>query len=173
MEQKYGALRILSSVNAFVGYAILIVGGISSIIVIFSSKGGFLVGLPLLIACVFLGVVLIAFGELINVFIDIESNTRYAARQNSEFSSTMNTSFEIKTRAKNNNDNSVNASYPSSEISKDEELISNNAISKLEKNGYAMVLFNPNSIKWTLKSNSSGESFELSLKELIDLANNF
>ena len=170
MEQKYGALRILSSVNAFVGYVILVIGGISSLVMIFSIKGGFLAGLPLLLACVFFGITLIAFGELIHVFIDIESNTRNAAVQNS---SNSNLPIGIKGTSNPSNESPSSVKNSSDKISEEDELISINAINKLEKYDYTVVAFDPNLIKWTLKSNTNGESFELNLKELIDLAKQF
>jgi hypothetical protein len=74
MEQKYGALRICATLNKLIGWIILVVGLLAAIKII--STSGFTFGFPILIISIFIGLILIATGELIYVIIDIEANTR-------------------------------------------------------------------------------------------------
>jgi hypothetical protein len=74
MEQKYGALRICATLNTLIGWIILVVGSLAAIKII--STSGFNFGFPIFIISLFIGLILIATGELIYVIIDIEENTR-------------------------------------------------------------------------------------------------
>ena len=71
MIRKYGALRIISSIMIFVGWAIMLGGGAATFIS-FPS----LTALIYLLGGLFFGLLAFAVAELIYVLIDIEINTR-------------------------------------------------------------------------------------------------
>ena len=73
MTQKYGALRIISSIMIFMGWSIMVGGGIVTFIS-FPSLG--ITSLLFLLGGLFFGIVIFGFAELIYVLIDIEMNTR-------------------------------------------------------------------------------------------------
>ena len=73
MNQKYGALRIISSIMIFMGWSIMVGGGIVTFIS-FPSLG--LTSLLFLLGGLFFGIVIFSLAELIYVLIDIEMNTR-------------------------------------------------------------------------------------------------
>ena len=78
MTKKYPALEIVSGLSVFFGWLIFVLGGLFALFSIFASgASGFgFFGIPILIGCIFVGLFLIASGELIKVVIDIEANTR-------------------------------------------------------------------------------------------------
>lgn len=86
MTNRYPALKIVSRLSVFFGWAIFVIGGLWSFFTMIAAGGqGFgLFGLPLLLACIVIGLFLIATGELINVVIDIEANTRANAKFNNQ-----------------------------------------------------------------------------------------
>jgi hypothetical protein len=73
MNQKYGALRIISSIMIFMGWSIMVGGGIVTFIS-FPSLG--ITSLLFLLGGLFFGIVIFGLAELIYVLIDIEMNTR-------------------------------------------------------------------------------------------------
>ena len=73
MNQKYGALRIISSIMIFMGWSIMIGGGVVTFIS-FPSLG--ITSLLFLLGGLFFGIVIFGLAELIYVLIDIEMNTR-------------------------------------------------------------------------------------------------
>ena len=73
MNKKYGALRIISSIMIFMGWSIMVGGGIVTFIS-FASLG--ITSLLFLLGGLFFGIVIFGFAELIYVLIDIEMNTR-------------------------------------------------------------------------------------------------
>ena len=73
MNQKYGALRIISSIMIFMGWSIMVGGGIVTFIS-FPSLG--ITSLLFLLGGLFLGIMIFGMAELIYVLIDIEMNTR-------------------------------------------------------------------------------------------------
>jgi hypothetical protein len=73
MNQKYGALRIISSIMIFMGWSIMLGGGIVTFIS-FPSLG--ITSLLFLLGGLFFGIVIFGLAELIYVLIDIEMNTR-------------------------------------------------------------------------------------------------
>jgi hypothetical protein len=86
MKNRYPALKIVSRLSVIFGWLIFLVGGLWSFFTMIAAGGsgfGFF-GLPLLLACIVLGLFLIATGELINVVIDIEANTRANSRLNEQ-----------------------------------------------------------------------------------------
>jgi hypothetical protein len=74
VEQRYGALRLISTVNKVCGWLVIVIGGITALVAM--SAGHVFPGILALIACAFLGLILIASGQIIHVIIDIEDNTR-------------------------------------------------------------------------------------------------
>ena len=78
MEQKYGALRLVATIHTIFGWIVGIVGCIFALLTMLGGGGsGFgMLGVPVLIGFLFIALFLIAMGQLINVFIDIEHNTR-------------------------------------------------------------------------------------------------
>ena len=73
MNQKYGRLRIISSIMIFMGWSIIVGGGVFFFI---SFPGLELIPLLYLIGSLFFGIVIFGLAELIYVLIDIEMNTR-------------------------------------------------------------------------------------------------
>ena len=73
MNQKYGRLRIISSTMIFMGWSIIVGGGVFFLI---SFPGLELISLLYLIGSLFVAIVLIGLADLIYYSIDIEMNTR-------------------------------------------------------------------------------------------------
>ena len=73
MNQKYGVLRIISSIMIFMGWSIMVGGGVVTFIS-FPSLG--IISLLFLLGGLFFGIVIFGLAELIYVLIDIEMNTR-------------------------------------------------------------------------------------------------
>lgn len=73
MDQKYGALKIISSIMIFMGWSIMVGGGVVAFIS-FPSLG--IISLLFLLGGLFFGIVIFGLAELIYVLIDIEMNTR-------------------------------------------------------------------------------------------------
>ena len=73
MNQKYGALRIILSIMIFMGWSIMVGGGVVTFIS-FPSLG--IISLLFLLGGLFFGIVIFGLAELIYVLIDIEMNTR-------------------------------------------------------------------------------------------------
>lgn len=74
IKKKYGALRIIVSIITIIG-VLFIGGGLITIVKSFvdeTGEGSFFAGIGLIAG----GVIIIAHGEFIKVFIDIEENTR-------------------------------------------------------------------------------------------------
>lgn len=78
MKRKYQNLEVVSLLSTFFGLTIFFIGSFSSIYnILISGRTGFsFFGVTPLITSIFIGLMLIAMGELITVAIDIESNTR-------------------------------------------------------------------------------------------------
>ncbi len=74
MEQKYGALRIVSSLTQFLGWIIIICGVIGAAPLLQGGAIGF--ALMTVVGGLFFGLMTIASGQLFYVFMDIETNTR-------------------------------------------------------------------------------------------------
>ena len=72
-NQKYGLLRIISSTMIFMGWSIIVGGGVFFFI---SFPGLELIPLLYLIGSLFVAIVLIGLADLIYYSIDIEMNTR-------------------------------------------------------------------------------------------------
>ena len=72
MDQKYGRLRIISSTMIFMGWSIIVGGGVFFSI---SFPGLELIPLLYLIGSLFVAIVLIGLADLIYYSIDIEMNT--------------------------------------------------------------------------------------------------
>jgi hypothetical protein len=165
MEKKYGALRIIATLNTVIGWIILIIGSLAAVGVIFSA--GFIFGFPILMASLFIGLILIAAGELIYVIIDIEENTRQGSiKSNSEI--TTNNLLESK---KSTIIKTENTSL--SALSDNEKLIVESSLKKLYSNGYILIKFDSDKINWTLRSTTNSAEFEVNYKQLIELTNNF
>ena len=73
MNKKYGALRIILSIMVFMGWSIMVGGGVVTFIS-FPSLG--IISLLFLLGGLFLGIMIFGMAELIYVLIDIEMNTR-------------------------------------------------------------------------------------------------
>ena len=73
MNQKYARLRIISSMMIFMGWSIIVGGGVFFFI---SFPGLELIPLLYLIGSLFVAIVLIGLADLIYYSIDIEMNTR-------------------------------------------------------------------------------------------------
>lgn len=73
MNQKYGRLRIISSTMIFMGWSIIVGGGVFFFI---SFPGLELIPLLYLIGSLFVAIMLIGLAYLIYYSIDIEMNTR-------------------------------------------------------------------------------------------------
>ena len=73
MNQKYGRLRIISSIMIFMGWSIIVGGGVFFFI---SFPGLELIQTLYLIGCLFVAIVLIGLADLIYYSTDIEMNTR-------------------------------------------------------------------------------------------------
>ena len=73
MNQKYGAIRIISSIMIFMGWSIIVGGGVFFFISFPSIE---LIQTFYLIGCLFVAIVLIGLADLIYYSIDIEMNTR-------------------------------------------------------------------------------------------------
>jgi hypothetical protein len=80
MNSNYQALRLISKLNTIVGWISIAIGVIVAIIAFASGQIG--PGLLSLIGATFVGLVLIASGEIIILLIDIEDNTRKSRQQN-------------------------------------------------------------------------------------------
>jgi len=76
-SNKYPALNFVSGLNKVLGWIVVVLGVLMLIVGVISFQG-----IPVGAGVVFLvlGVSSVAFGELINVFVDIEANTRRGAR---------------------------------------------------------------------------------------------
>ena len=119
MEKKYEALRFISKVQVVVGRIVIILGFIASV-VIMDTNGG--LGILGLITSIFVGLVLIAMGELIQVFIDIEENTRNSDKNKVQLTSSTNTN------SNKNNDLSTEHNFDGTRLS-----VSNFAKDELKK----------------------------------------
>ena len=73
MNQKYGRLRIISSIMIFMGWSIIVGGGVFFFISFPSIE---LIQTLYLIGSLFVAIVLIGLADLIYYSIDIEMNTR-------------------------------------------------------------------------------------------------
>ena len=73
MNQKYGRLRIISSIMIFMGWSIIVGGGVFFFISFPSIE---LIQTFYLIGYLFVAIVLIGLADLIYYSIDIEMNTR-------------------------------------------------------------------------------------------------
>jgi hypothetical protein len=165
MEKKYGALRIIATLNTVIGWIILVIGSLAAVGVIFSA--GFIFGFPILMASLFIGLILIAAGELIYVIIDIEENTRLGSiKSNSEI--TTNNLVESKKSTITNTENTN-----SSALTDNEKLIVESSLKKLALNGYILIKFDSDKINWSLRSTTNSAEFEVNYKQLIELSNNF
>jgi hypothetical protein len=165
MEKKYGALRIIATLNTVIGWIILVIGSLAAVGVIFSA--GFIFGFPILMASLFIGLILIAAGELIYVIIDIEENTRQGSMK-SNHEITTNNLVESK---KSTNIKTENTSL--SALTDNEKLIVESSLKKLNSNGYILINFDSDKINWTLRSTTNSAEFEVNYKQLIELSNNF
>ena len=78
MEKKYKALRLISSFTIFFGWIYIILGILAIFILLLSDNKVFTFkeSVIIIIACIWSGLLSIGIGELINLFIDIEHNTR-------------------------------------------------------------------------------------------------
>jgi hypothetical protein len=165
MEKKYGALRIIATLNTVIGWVILVLGSMASIGIIISA--GFIFGFPVLMASLFTGLILIAAGELIHVIINIEENTRQAP---------INANLEDRL---NNLDNEKKPTQVEKEsqilttLTDIEKLTVESCLKILILNGYSCAGFIANKNKWKLRSTINSTEFEVSYKELVDLSNNF
>ena len=165
MEKKYGALRIIATLNTVIGWIILVIGSIAAVGVIFSA--GFIFGFPILMASLFIGLILIAAGELIYVIIDIEENTRQGSiKSNPEITTNNLVESKKSTIAKTENINS-------STLTDNEKSIAESSLKKLESNGYILVSFDSHKNNWNLRSTTNSAEFEVNYKQLIELSNNF
>jgi hypothetical protein len=165
MEKKYGALRIYATLSIVIGWIILVIGSLASVGIIFSA--GFIFGFPSLLASLFIGLILIAAGELIYVIIDIEENTRQGSMK-SNLEITTNNLVESK---KSTTIKTENASL--STLTDNEKLIAESSLKKLESNGYILVSFDSHKNNWNLRSTTNSAEFEVNYKQLIELSNNF
>ena len=165
MEKKYGALRIIATLNTVIGWIILVIGSLAAVGVIFSA--GFIFGFPILMASLFIGLILIAAGELIYVIIDIEENTRQGSMK-SNHEITTNNLVESK---KSTNIKTENTSL--SALTDNEKLIVESSLKKLNSNGYILINFDSDKINWSLRSTTNSAEFEVNYKQLIELSNNF
>ena len=75
VAQKYGALRIISGVYKFLGWATLIIGIIVGFIIVVEDRVP-VAGIVTIVASIITGILLLASGELFSLFIDLEENTR-------------------------------------------------------------------------------------------------
>lgn len=165
MEKKYGALRIIATLNTVIGWIILVIGSLAAVGVIFSA--GFIFGFPILMASLFIGLILIAAGELIYVIIDIEENTRQGSmKSNSEITTNNLVESKKSTITKTENTNS-------SALTDNEKLIVESSLKKLASNGYILIKFDSDKINWSLRSTTNSAEFEVNYKQLIELSNNF
>ena len=73
MDQKYGRLRIISSIMIFMGWSIIVGGGVFFFISFPSIE---LIQSLYLIGSLFVAILLIGLADLIYYSIDIEMNTR-------------------------------------------------------------------------------------------------
>jgi hypothetical protein len=73
-SERYMALKALAGVLSVCGYAVLVIGLIA--LVYMASENNLLQGLLVLLGAVLVALPSLAFSNLIQVFIDIESNTR-------------------------------------------------------------------------------------------------
>jgi hypothetical protein len=165
MEKKYGALRIIATLNTIIGWAILILGSIAAIGVIISSS--FIFGFPILMASLFIGLILIAAGEIIYVIIDIEENTRQVSNKSSPKIEIGNFVNEKKSA------NVEIVKSTSTPLTNSEKLTAESSLEKLLLNGYICEGFDSNEKKWKLRSTTNSADFEVNYKQLVDLANNF
>jgi hypothetical protein len=165
MEKKYGALRIYATLSIVIGWIILVIGSLASVGIIFSA--GFIFGFPSLLASLFIGLILIAAGELIYVIIDIEENTRQGSiKSNSEITTNnlVNSQKSIITKTEDKN---------SLTLTDNEKLIVESSLKKLSSNGYILIKFDSDKINWSLRSTTNSAEFEVNYKQLIELSNNF
>jgi hypothetical protein len=78
IESRFGALRTVSGALKVLAFINAIGGGIAALIA-FSSRGGAMIGLPMLLAAAFSVVLCWALAEVVLVVLAIEENTRRAA----------------------------------------------------------------------------------------------
>lgn len=165
MEKKYGALRIIATLNTLIGWIVLVVGSIAGIGVMISAQ--FIFGFPILMASLFFGLILIAAGELIYVIIDIEENTRQGSAK---------TNKEVIANAsddKNKSSISKKESINSPGLTESELSIAESSLKKLSLNGYELIGFDASKNCWKLQSTTNAGEFEVNYKQLIELSNNF
>lgn len=165
MEKKYGALRIIATLNTVIGWIILVIGSLAAVGVIFSA--GFIFGFPILMASLFIGLILIAAGELIYVIIDIEENTRQGSIK-------LNSENNTKNSSENNKSKIIKTEEAiSSTLTDNEKLLAESSLKKLELNGYILIRFDSHKNNWSLRSTTNSAEFEVNYKQLIELSNNF
>lgn len=164
MENKYSALRLIASINIIVGWGVIIIGSIATLQAM--STAGFIIGVPILIGSLFFGLILIASAQIIQVIIDIEANTRSAS---------INLIPDLKVNFPDNNKSVTTRKFQASspQLTDDEKLQVESSLKKLTLNGYACDGFDIIENKWRLRSTVNSAEFDLSYKQLIDLANNF
>ncbi len=71
---RYTALKTISGLISILGYIVILIGIIG--IFYLSNENQTLIGFTTLVVCVIISLTLLAFSNLISVFIDIEQNTR-------------------------------------------------------------------------------------------------
>lgn len=76
MQQKYGALRVISLFYRLLGVMAIIGGIVALIASIATPRGDLITGIAVLIGACVGAVVLFGLGELFAVMIDMEENTR-------------------------------------------------------------------------------------------------
>ena len=108
MEIKYEALRSISKVQVVIGRIVIILGCIASV-VIMNTNGG--LGILGLIISIFVGLVLIAMGELIQLLIDIEENTRNSDTNKVQISNS------TTAKSNKNNDSSTEHNFDGARLS--------------------------------------------------------
>lgn len=82
MQNRYGALTVISGIQKIAGWLIIGIGFFIGIIALFSKEP---IGFLIIIGAGICGIFLIAFSEFIHLMIDIEDNTRRASsRYNSQ-----------------------------------------------------------------------------------------
>jgi len=75
-ETKYGALRIVATINKILGW-LIIIGGASTAFYRFNYSNDEIMALAIFATSLLVGLLSIAAGEIFYVFMDIEQNTRY------------------------------------------------------------------------------------------------
>ncbi len=164
MEKKYGALRIIATLNTVIGWIILVIGSLAAVGVIFSA--GFIFGFPMLLASLFIGLIAIAAGELIYVIIDIEENTRQGSvKTNAEITGKISI-YENKSIVETKNTDPF-------ELTENEKSVAESCLKKLASNGYNFIGFDSSKACWKLQSTTNLDEFEVNHKQLIELSNNF